>query len=242
MADDDLAVKDDYLVLSEDVTQIQEVIDLNLGTDGLDPSDLEVIKMPTGGGTHWTLETLDGGPETTEAIHGILIHQQTVRTYWEDEFSGGGEPPDCYSPDGEIGYSMELWEDRGGTRECGTCPFNEWGTAENGDGKACKEKKNLYLFMEDEFFPKLLRVPPTSLDPVKKYLIKLASKRIPFYAVETKLELEQDSNDSFEYSVLKPSVSRILEDEEREEIKERMELFKPALEESPVIVEDDETK
>lgn len=238
MADDDLAVKDDYLVLSEDVAQIREVIDLNLGSDGLDPSDLEVLKMPTGGGEHWTIETLDGSPETTDEIHGILIHQQTVRTYWEDEFSGGGEPPDCYSPDGMMGHSPTLWE--GGTRECATCPFDEWGTAENGDGKACKEKKNLYFFMNDEFFPKLLRVPPTSLNPVKKYLIKLASRRIPFYAVETKLELEQDSNDSFEYSVLKPSVSRQLDEDEQEEIKERMELFKPALEESPVIMAEDE--
>ncbi len=56
---------------------------------------------------------------------------------------------------------------------CGSCPLNEWGSAEVGCGKACGNYLNIFVMLKDEETPYLLRCPPTSLGKKSPLMIFL---------------------------------------------------------------------
>ena len=90
-----------YAVLQPDTADIREVIEDNLG-GRVRLSDLERVSVPAAGGQAWELPSLEG-TQTAREFHGLVVHQQSVRSYWADEFSGEKSPPDCYSVDGVTG-------------------------------------------------------------------------------------------------------------------------------------------
>lgn len=184
-----------YAIMQMQKGEIGEILNENLAGEQLTPQDLESIGVPAGGGTTWTVPTIDGEIETKH-IDGIIVLTQITRAYWETPFSGGSEPPVCSSKDGRSGIGTP-----GG--DCYSCPYNEFGSADKGEGrgKACSEKRFLFVITQNETLPIVIKAPAMSLKGAKKYLFGLTSQRKNMHSVYTRLTLEKDKNqDGIDFS------------------------------------------
>lgn len=209
-----------FQIMTMDVNHITDILQENMGADELTAFDLTRIKVPGGGGTTWRVDTIEGEIEMKEII-GILVTTQTTNTYWKEEFTGGGTPPDCFSEDGITGRGNP-----GG--DCKSCPLFEFGSDENKRGKACKQNRMLYVVTQNEILPLAIKAPATSLRNTKKYLLGLVSKNRAMYSVYTKFTLERDKNkDGIEYS--KILLSKVGDVENVELIKSYAKAIKPYL-------------
>lgn len=197
--------------------ELLDTIADNLGGQGIAPLDLDRVGIPPGGATQWQIPTLEG-EESVKELEGIIVAWQAPRVFWEmglDE-SGGGQPPDCSSPDGEYGlgrFQPGSPEHPQGT--CDSCPMNQWGSAgDGGRGKGCRELRALYMIRPGGILPIVVSAPPTSIVPIRKYMVRLAAEAIPYYGVVTALALEQQSQGAFRWSTVKPRmVARLTADE-----------------------------
>lgn len=72
-----------------------------------------------------------------DAVTCVILHPGFERAYFPDEFDPKRTvPPACYSFDNEAPHEMAA-DPQADT--CESCPMNEWGSADRGRGKACKE-------------------------------------------------------------------------------------------------------
>jgi len=161
-----------------------EALAENLGGETLSASDLQRVKVPSGGQTAWMLEDIDG-EEIVKTFQGIIVFHKLARAYWAispDDEEVAGNPPDCSSPDSITGYG-----DPGGN--CESCEFAQYGSALKGEGQACKLVRQLFIVREGELLPLMLNVPPSSLKEVKSYLVRLAAKGRKYHSVVTEFSL-----------------------------------------------------
>jgi len=176
-----------------------------------DPNLLDKIKIPTGDGRAFILPGIEGD-EDFKSFQAIILGFNDHRVYYKDPFSktGGGEQPDCISEDMEKGKG-----DPGGP--CNECINNEWESAENGKGKACTEKRLFMLLMPNDIIPVKLDAPATSLQNLRKYFMRLASKSISFNQVVTEFSLERDKNENgVEFSKVTAKVATHLSETQKE--------------------------
>lgn len=212
MSEIELHEPHNYPVLAESGEAV-ELIELNFGSSEISEFDLDRIKVPAGGSTAWEVPTLDGY-ESEKTVEGIIVFQRNSRTYWASTFedSGGGTAPDCTSRDGIIGeglYGVGSEENPKGS--CRTCPMSQWGSARDGYGQACSANIVLFVVREGELLPTMIIVPPSSIKPIRQYLLRLTSKNVPYYKAITKFELEKaTSNSGITYSRIKPSLVEVL--------------------------------
>lgn len=222
MSEELATIERDYPVLFAGGVELAEVLADNFGPDGMSAGDLERVRIPAGGGAAWEVPTLEG-IEPIKAIEGIILSWTSPRSFWSEsiEMTGGDTPPDCFSDDGEFGQGVYgPGSDDNPTGRCEDCPMNAWGSAAlNGSsdsrGKACKEMRLLYVLRPGEVIPLAVQLPPTSIAPLRKYFLKLASAGLSYYSVVTKLELEQTTSGGYRYSVVKPSMTLKLSDDQR---------------------------
>ena len=168
----------------------------------------ERIKIPAAGMTVFEIpgENPDS-PETVKEFSAVILHHHPLYAYYTDKYTGGSNPPDCGSFDGVIGEGNP-----GG--ECAKCPYNKFGSGENG-AKACKNRRRIYLLREGEIFPMILSLPTGSLKSFTRYIMRLLSKGKKSNAVVTKFTLKKATNNSgIAYSQAQFSVDRTLTDEE----------------------------
>ena len=145
------------------------------------------IKMPSGGITMFSIPSEDPTkPELITDFSAIILYHHPMRAYYKDKYTGGNNPPDCGSFDGVTGQGEP-------SGICHECPFNEFGTGENG-AKACKERRRLYLLRQGEMFPIVLSLPPGSLKDFSRYLIRCLSKGFGSNAVVTHFSLTTTTN------------------------------------------------
>lgn len=149
------------------------------------------IKIPSGGGLAFEVPGDDPeNPDAEKEIVGVIVDHHPVNAYWQDKYSGANNPPDCASMDGKIGVDQD-----GNRKPCNSCPMNEWGTAEDGRGKACKNMHRVYILREGEMLPLLLTLPPTSLKNLSDYLgLRIVSKGLRSYGVVSKVSLKKAQN------------------------------------------------
>lgn len=186
---------------------VAQIIEDNFGDEGFSPSDLDRLKVPSGGGQAWDIP--DEDPQ--RFVEGIIIHRQPTRSFW---FAGRGEggqedtPPDCWSGDAKVGTGVfGPGSQSNPTGECGECPMNVFGSSDrgSGNGKACKEQMQIFMLQEGSILPVQVSLPPTSLRGFRKYMTRLASKGKSYYSVVTRLGLEKVKGGGQEYSVVEPS-------------------------------------
>jgi hypothetical protein len=188
-----------YPAFEGDATNIVETMRENIGIAEIGAFNLDRIKMPSGGGIAWEVQTLEG-PDTAKTLTGIIVYHRDVRTYWRDEYSGAGNPPDCSSQDGLVGHG-----DPGG--DCSSCPFAQFDSGRNG-GQACKQQKQVFLLSGDGLLPAVVNLPPTSLRPYRDFMLRLGSRKILYRHVEVTLGLEKvQGGDVPDYSRLSISLS-----------------------------------
>lgn len=170
-----------YAILDAD-SNVAELVASNLAGESISEFDLDQVKVPTGGGTRWSLPTLSGDIESEE-ITGIIMHVGKRRQYWSSG-EPTGAPPECHSRDMLKGIGKP-----GG--DCEACPNNQFGSGKNGSGKACKETRSLFLIREKDQLPIVVNIPPGSLKNVKQYLMRLPA---PYFQVITRLTLKTEKN------------------------------------------------
>lgn len=205
-----------------------EIIRANFVDLHVSPWDMDRAKVPAGGGSTWEIPDLDEGVKAVKALTGIILHWMPTRTYWSKGLDDGESgPPDCSSTDLERGIG-----DPGG--ECAVCPFNQWDSAEKGSGKACKERRLLFLLQPDSYLPLLVQVPTMSLKPLNQYLMRLASKGIMYHSVVTSLTLDksQQRGGANAYAKIIPTMARRLTEEEHQAVKGLVATFQPTMPQS----------
>lgn len=224
----------EYAVLKHDPAEIREVIEANIGNEGVTDFDLQRVTVPAGGALHWSIERLDG-EDSVKTIVGVIIAARTVRAFWSRplEESGGGTPPDCTSSDGLVGEGTP-----GG--DCRECPYAQWGSdPKGGRGQACKQMRPLFLLEPESLLPIVVVVPPTSLKALRSYMLTLASSALPYYKVVTELGLARERNaDGIEYARIVPKLAERLTSEQAAQMKAYAAALQPAVDSYKVSEED----
>jgi hypothetical protein len=174
---------------------------------GMDVS-FDRIKIPVGGSTVFEVPGTD--PGETDAVRefsGVILYHHPLFSYYRERFTGGNDAPDCGSYDGVTGVG-----EPGGS--CAHCPLNQFGTGNNG-GKACKNKRRIYILREGELIPLLLTLPTGSMKEYSQYIKRLLAKGRLSSTVVTKFSLKKAANvGGIAYSQAQFSCIRSLTDEE----------------------------
>ena len=175
--------------------------------NGLSAS-FERVKIPIGGGTVFEIPGDDSDDvDTVKEINAVILHHHPLNAYYATKYTGGSNPPDCGSYDGLVGVGNP-----GGS--CKNCPYNAFGSGENG-AKACKNRRRLYLLREGDIFPMILSLPTGSLKGFTRYLMRILPKYKNSNAVVTRFTLKKaTSSTGIAYSQAQFSVARVLSPEE----------------------------
>lgn len=173
-------------------------------------ASFERIKIPIGGGTVFEMPSDDPDDvETIKELNGVILYQHPLNAYYATKYKGGSNPPDCGSFDGVTGHGNP-----GGL--CKNCPYNEFGSGENG-AKACKNRRRIYLLREGDVFPMMLSLPTGSLKGFTRYLMRILPKYKFSNAVVTRFTLKKaTSGTGVNYSQAQFAVARVLSAEEHD--------------------------
>lgn len=170
------------------------------------------IKIPAGGSLAFETVGEDGESEMVKTITGVIVYSHPAYGYYKTKFAGGSNPPDCGSFDGITGTGSP-----GG--KCAECPYNKFGSGE-GKGKACKNRRMLYIMQEGELFPVMLSLPVGSAAGYTNYVKHLLSKQhLRASQVVTQISLRKASSvDGITFSQAVFKTERVLQPEEQKAI------------------------
>ena len=169
------------------------------------------IGTPGAGGT--TFEVPGENPGETDAVKefkAVILNHHAMSFYFTDAYTGQRVMPACSTYDGVNGVGTP-----GG--KCKTCPLNKYGSGANG-GKACRNKRRVYLLREGELLPVLLAIPTGSLRTFSDYVKRLVARGIKPSTVVTKFSIEKAQNNGPAYAQLQFSVDRTLTADEQEAV------------------------
>ncbi len=203
MSKNELAVTNSFTALSN--------FDLNAAMNeelnGLDMS-FDRIKIPAAGSTIFEVpgEVL-GETDAVKEFTGVILYHHPLYSFYREKYTGGNNPPDCGSYDGVTGTGNP-----GGI--CKNCLLNQFDSGENG-GKACKNKRRVFLLRENEIFPLILTLPTGSMKEFGQYMKRLLGKGRKSNSVLTRFSLKKAVNaGGIAYSQAQFAMERPLTDEE----------------------------
>ncbi len=227
-------------VLRMSASELKELVSENLGSDKLGAGDIKRVKIPGAGATSWEINTLRGD-ESVKELDGIILRITEQRGYWADEYSGANDPPDCQSKDMVTGIPSEDSGLPGGS--CDACPLNQWGSSPKGEGKACKETRQIFLLRPGSILPLVINVPPTSLRPLKQYRLSVFDAGLKLTGVVTRLSLEKVQPEGVPaYAKLVLRAGDFLDDDAHARIKAYADMLMPSMDRAaaePHIDDDD---
>ncbi|MGM9571103.1 MAG: hypothetical protein ACI3ZR_02695 [bacterium] len=180
-----------YLTCQGEVSQEEWSQEMN----GLTPT-FDRIKVPSGGGLAFKVPgENDGEFKAASELIGVIVDHYPVNAYWKEKYTGENNAPDCASLDGKFGEGNP-----GGA--CKSCPMNQWGSDQDGRGKACKNMHRIFLLQEGEAMPIQLTIPPTSLKNLSNYIMKkLLTRGYKTETAVTRISLKTErSKGGIEYS------------------------------------------
>lgn len=119
--------------IAEALGGLARYVDQRPSTAGFAPSIYEIARV--GGG----LKDVSTG-EVVPFLRVVPVMLREVRSYWARK--GMGDAPDCRSTDGVKPVKEDGVEPQ--ASDCATCPWNKFGTAEQGAGKKCKTRAVLF--------------------------------------------------------------------------------------------------
>jgi len=165
------------------------------------------IKIPAGGSTAFEVPGDGDETEMVKEISGVILLHHPAYAYYTEKYNGGSNPPDCGSFDGVNGTGSP-----GG--KCASCPYNRFGSGE-GQSKACKNRRMIYILMENELFPMVLSLPTGSLKEFTKYVKRQLSKGRKLSRIVTRISLKKATSVSgIAYSQAAFSFERMLDSQE----------------------------
>lgn len=203
MGNNEIMSTNNYTALKD--FNLAEALTSELG--GMDIS-FDRVSIPAAGGQAFEVPgEMPGETDMVKDFSGVILFHHPMFTYYRERFSGGNNAPDCGSYDGVTGVGNP-----GGV--CATCPLNQFGSGENG-GKACKNKRRIYVLREGELIPILLVLPTGSMKEFAVYIKRLLAKGKKSNSVVTKFSLKKVTNASgIAYSQAQFAVERVLTAEE----------------------------
>ena len=203
MGNNEISNTNNYTALKD--FNLAEALTSELG--GMDIS-FDRVSIPAAGGQAFEVPgELPGETDMVKDFSGVILFHHPMFTYYRERFTGGNNAPDCGSYDGNVGVGNP-----GGV--CATCPLNQFGSGENG-GKACKNKRRIYVLREGELIPILLVLPTGSMKEFSVYVKRLLAKGKKSNSVVTKFSLKKVTNASgIAYSQAQFAVDRVLTAEE----------------------------
>ena len=155
------------------------------------------VKIPSGGSLQFEIPTGDpDNPDYAKTLTGIILFNHPNNAYWPEgnEYDDNATPL-CFSTDGKLGAGTP-----GGS--CAACAMNQFGSAAEGRGKACKNMRVLYLLRSGELVPLQLSLPPTSLKPFRQFIGQAFSlRRRATYGSLVEISLKKMNNGKDDYSV-----------------------------------------
>ncbi|MQL51787.1 hypothetical protein GFC01_05820 [Desulfofundulus thermobenzoicus] len=208
---------------------LEELIRENFGDVEI-TSIFDRVKFPTGGALNFELPVEDPeNPVLMPEIVGVIVDHHRVNAYWPGEFTGEGNPPQCYAHDGVHGEGNP-----GGL--CAVCPLNRPGS-KGEKRKACKNMWRLFILTSGEAFPMMLTLPPTSVGAFYKFLKAFTFKnRLKLNQAVIKVGLRRVKNaNNVPYAEATFSVVEKLPDETYARIKAYVEAMKPILRRPPAV-------
>lgn len=204
-----------YLPAAEDLENVMH----DLG-DILSPRVFGVVTI-AGGGAGVFKVTEPGADESTsvQTIEGVIVASHLVNIRWAHDYGSRqqGEAPACKSMDGLSGTDLSTGE----VHSCQACPYNQFG--ENGERKACNNKRQLYIMREGDLLPVLFPLPPSALRAYDNYRVHASlTLRTPMSALLTRITLKnkRSANGSDYSSPVFTAMSKLPTEEGR-----RMEAF-----------------
>lgn len=173
------------------------------------------IKVPSGGGLAYEVPGDNPEePDLEKEFEAVILYHHPMLSYYKEKYNGANEAPNCSSIDGITGIDR----DTGEMKSCKDCPFNEFGSGENG-GKACKVKRRIFLLRKGESLPVVFALPTTSVGDFSKYIMRIVSKGRKSNQVVTKFSLKKVQNSGgITYSKVVVSQVRELTDIEQKSI------------------------
>lgn len=203
MGNNEIMNTNNYTALKD--FNLAEALTSELG--GMDIS-FDRVSIPAAGGQAFEVPgEMPGETDMVKDFSGVILFHHPMFTYYRERFTGGNNAPDCGSYDGITGVGNP-----GGV--CATCPLNQFGSGENG-GKACKNKRRIYVLREGELIPILLVLPTGSMKEFSVYIKRLLAKGKKSNSVVTKFSLKKVTNASgIAYSQAQFAVERVLTSEE----------------------------
>lgn len=164
--------------------------------DGLQMS-FPRIKIPAGGTLQFEIPSDDPeNPDYAKTLEGVILFNHPNNAYWPEgsEYDDSATPL-CSSVDGKQGIG-----EPGGS--CAACALNQFGSAAEGKGKACKNMRVLYLLRSGEFMPLQVTLPPTSLKPFRDFMNQsFMLRRRATYGSVVQIGLKKMNNGKDDYSV-----------------------------------------
>lgn len=193
----------------------------------------ETERVPTGGGRFMSTKSgvLSFNDEAMPGnqVAAIILSSAFENTYYEQAWSPGSlDSPACYAlgfQEEELGPHPAMQDDPDHftpqAESCASCPMSEWGSSRTGRGKACQQRRRLYMVpagfysqaanggweldvFDDpadlvDLTPALLKVPVTSTKNWAKYVHEISREfQRPPAGVITRVYLEPDAKSQFQ--------------------------------------------
>lgn len=131
--------------------------------------------------TKGKLFTLPGGRNSPGPMQAIVLDWTAVNMVYKGGYNPNvRQPPLCWA----IGKNLDELKPSEAVKEpqgtdCASCPKNQWGSANGGKGKACKNQRRLLIIAPDfkeGDEPMTLYISPTGLKSWNAFVKKLASE------------------------------------------------------------------
>jgi hypothetical protein len=217
-----VSIKDWAITKAADAAQI---MGMNLGGMELSASDLPRLKFPKS--PIWTIPSAKGD-NNTPTLTGAILYIRATRVFFTEKYSPKNPTaPACWSNDSINGMGKP-----GGL--CKKCPMAKFGSAaqmgladEGSNGQACTQRLMIAFLTQDSRLPYILSLPPTSLKPMKQFLLGLDK---PFWEYQFQLGLEPKQNNFGDYVVVRPMPVKELDPESIERVKASALEYKALLE------------
>lgn len=167
----------------------------------------EVVGNPTIG-TQGGVFTVDKA-EVGEVLQLVVVGDVFLNQYYEGDFDPENpSSPVCYAY-GRTGHEADDMfpheeSEHQQCENCKVCPKNQWGTADKGPGKACKNVRMLSVVSADDIGLKgeakvyNLKVPVTSTNNFKVVVKKVAETfKLPIFGVVLEVRLARHKQHQF---------------------------------------------
>jgi len=149
---------------------------------------------------------------------GHILHWHNANQYYSTAFGEGENPlPDCFSSDGRNPDGGQFMQ----AGPCKTCQLNQFKSAEDKIAKACQNTIRMYVLVDGEVIPCLVKAPPSSLgkkDSLMKWLTtaaNIAAKAgmgTKYQPIQVKFSLrKKDFNSGTSASVIEIQTLRVLD-------------------------------